>query len=95
MKKIKSRKWEDRCSTGSVGVQYAFDPEWNQKKCSTITVSASTVSSPVCTGYVCAFSCMERRFGFIGTGGVDQTKSTGVDSSGSVCGRSCRVWIVS
>ena len=63
---------EDRCSTGSVGVQYAFDPEWNQKKCSTITVSASTVSSPVCTGYVCAFSCMERRFGFIGTGGVDQ-----------------------
>lgn len=22
---------EDRCSTGSVGVQYAFDPEWNQK----------------------------------------------------------------
>lgn len=66
---------EDRCSTGSVGVQYAFDPEWNQKKCSTITVSASTVSSPVCTGYVCAFSCMERRFGFIGTGGVDQTKA--------------------
>ena len=30
-----------------------------------------------------------------GPGGVDQTKSTGVDSSGSVCGRSCRVWIVS
>lgn len=22
---------EDRCSTGSVGVQYAFDHEWNQK----------------------------------------------------------------
>ena len=53
------------------------------------------VSGIVHERYVCAFSCMERRFGFIGTGGVDQTKSTGVDSSGSVCGRSCRVWIVS
>lgn len=30
-----------------------------------------------------------------GPGAWIRQKSTGVDSSGSVCGRSCRVWIVS
>lgn len=86
---------EDRYSTGSVGVQYASDSEWNQKKMQHqlqyqlqqyLLRSAQAMYVP---------SLVWKEDSVSSGPGEWIRQSTGVDSSGSVCGRSYRVWIVS
>ena len=67
MKRIKSRKWQSG-KTGTVLVLSVCSMllilNGIRKNCSTITVSASTVSSPVCTGYVCGLLLYGKKIRF-------------------------------